>query len=408
MILAVLAATLQLWQGEKLYHFGPVESPLVVRRGAIASIGGHSDKVVWGQGDDVAEIVANVPPGRYGEVAVLPRSMPPLGKSDYFLDLWQHPWAVARTAKVEPFSPAHYAAMRPLWEQLADAGQKCLTVTLIDLPWNHQCYDGYGTMVQATKLGEGEWRYDYTLFDEYVEFGQNCGLGPYISCWTLCPWGYLHRWRDAAGNEVVRELRPGTAEYAAFWTPYLKSLDAHLTQKGWRERVFIALDERSPGDVAAVAALVGEVAPGLKLQMAGNRRAGDFGDTEIAYYSGALEYVDGDFERWATERRARGLKTTCYVCCVPERPNTFIDSPREEALYLGAYPASHGLDGFLRWAYNSWPENPDLDAAFGNWPAGDTFLVYPDGSPSVRFLALRNGISAAVKRQLVSGEEVKR
>lgn len=405
MILAVLAALLQLWQGEKLYRFGPVDSPLVARTGAIQNANGHPDKVVWGQGRDVAEIVADVPPGLYGEVEVLPRKMPPLRESDYFLDLWQHPWAVARLAQAEPFSSAHYAAMRPLWEQLADAGQKCLTVTLLDLPWNHQCHDGYYAMVKATETGEGDWKYDYSIFDEYVEFGQSCGLAPYISCWTLCPWGYVHRWCDAEGREVARELRPGTAEYASFWTPYLKSLETHLAEKGWLDRAFIALDELSPGDVAAVAALVRKVAPGLKLQMAGNRRAGDFGGTELAYYSGALEYVDEDFERWAAARRARGMITTCYVCCVPESPNTFIASPREEAFYLGAYPASHHLDGFLRWAYNSWPENPDLDASFGNWPAGDTFLVYPDGSPSVRFLALRNGISAAVKQRLLGQEE---
>jgi hypothetical protein len=51
-----------------------------------------------------------------------------------------------------------------------------------------------------------------------------------------------------------------------------------------------------------------------------------------------------------------------------------------------------GLDGFLRWAWNSWPRDPVHDISFGDWAGGDTFLVYPDGSPSLRFLELRNGI----------------
>jgi hypothetical protein len=35
------------------------------------------------------------------------------------------------------------------------------------------------------------------------------------------------------------------------------------------------------------------------------------------------------------------------------------------------------------------------------WKAGDTYLVYPDGSPSLRFLELRNGIVAAEKIRIL-------
>ncbi len=45
-----------MWQGETRYHFGPVESSLVTRRGAIADGNGFSDKVEWGKGTQVAEI----------------------------------------------------------------------------------------------------------------------------------------------------------------------------------------------------------------------------------------------------------------------------------------------------------------------------------------------------------------
>jgi hypothetical protein len=77
------------------------------------------------------------------------------------------------------------------------------------------------------------------------------------------------------------------------------------------------------------------------------------------------------------------------------------DNKLEESFWLGAYPAFVGLDGFLRWAWNSWPRDPNNDMTFpGNgdgWPSGDTYLVYPDAVPSLRFLELRNGIVAAEK-----------
>ncbi len=398
MIAAILA--LALWQGEKLYCFGRVDSPLVTRRGAIVSANGYPDKVVWGVGDDVAEIVADAAPGQYGDVVVLDRKMPPLRESDFVLDLWQHPWAVARTARCQPFSPAHYAAMRPLWEMLADAGQKSLTVTLLPLPWNHQCHDGYGSMVGISRREDGSWNFDFSLFDEYVAFGKACGLGPFISAYTMCPWGYVHRFAGAGGEEAAVKMRPGSREYDSFWRAYLKAFSAHLAEKGWLEGTFIALDERSPEDVRAIVKLVRETAPGLKIHMAADRSWREFAELEIESFSEALQFVDADFRAWAAERRAKGQTTTFYVCCYPERPNTFIHSPRQEAFALGKTAHDFGLDGFLRWAYNSWPEDPDRDASFGNWPAGDTFLVYPDGSPSVRFLELRNGISAAVKARI--------
>ena len=56
--------------------------------------------------------------------------------------------------------------------------------------------------------------------------------------------------------------------------------------------------------------------------------------------------------------------------------------------------------------WNSWPQNPEKDATFGNRTAGDTFLCYPRGEPSWRFLELRNGIAAAEKIRILkaSGE----
>ena len=56
------------------------------------------------------------------DVRVIDRVLPPAKDWKYFLDLWQHPWAVARYFGVKPFSRAHYAAMKPVYETLATAG----------------------------------------------------------------------------------------------------------------------------------------------------------------------------------------------------------------------------------------------------------------------------------------------
>ena len=59
------------------------------------------------------------------------------------------------------------------------------------------------------------------------------------------------------------------------------------------------------------------------------------------------------------------------------------------------------FDGFLRWAYNSWVENPLTDSRFRTWPAGDTYMVYPDARSSIRFERLVEGIQDAEKIRIL-------
>ena len=72
------------------------------------------------------------PGGGHGsfELSVVDRVLPPAKHWKYFLDLWQHPWAVSRYFGVKPFSKEHYARMEPVWRALAESGCKALTVTL--------------------------------------------------------------------------------------------------------------------------------------------------------------------------------------------------------------------------------------------------------------------------------------
>ena len=345
------------------------------------------DRVKWGSDDEGPRVVevsvpADAKPGVYAcgmmNVRVVDRVLPPAKEWKYYLDLWQHPWATARMAEAEPFSKKHYDAMRPVYELLASAGQKTITVPILDLPWDHQCFDAYHSMVDNE---------DFRTFDEYVKFCLDCGLGPDISCYSLCPW--------TLGKTIDEK------ELERRWGAFLDRFAAHLKEKGWYRQTLMAMDERAPEDVRKVAEFVRRHAPGMRISMAGNRKPSDFDGIDIDVYAQALEFVTPDFLKDIPARRAKGFVTTHYVCCGPVYPNTFLSSGPGEAFWLGAYPAAVGLDGFLRWAWNSWPQDPCADASYWNWRAGDTFLCYPGGEPSWRFLELRNGIVAAEKTRIL-------
>lgn len=333
---------------------------------------------------------------------VVDRVLPQPSEWKYYLDIWQHPWAVARWEACEPFSKEHYAAMRPLWEHLASAGQKVVTTTVTKLPWNHQCYDGYGTMIRHIKMNDGSWKFDYSVFDEYVEFCFDCGIGPDIACYSMVPWKYIVYAENEKGEEIKIEAKPGTKEFEDYWKDFLSDFSAHLKEKGWLGRTYISMDERTVEDMRLISAFVKKYAPELKISTAGNFDPSKYPEIKIDNYCTIIDKVTDKFIANNVEsRRSSGKLTTYYVCCVPRKPNTFMESQLEESFWCGFFPAAKNLDGFLRWAYNSWPYDPRNDASFGPFRAGDTFLVYPDNQHSCRFLELRNGIQAAEKFRIL-------
>lgn len=424
--IAASAATLDLagWRGETVSAVLPdgvavkgTAPGLEVRVGVAREVmyatkpRGHefafaADRVVWGDkapGKGVVQVRVepNAKPGVYtlGDLKfrVVDHVLPPAKEWKYKLDLWQHPWAVARQSGVKPFSKEHFAVMKPVWEMLASAGQKWLTVTLVDLPWNHQCYDGYGSMIGYVRRADGSSKLDFSLFDRYVEFGRSCGIGPNISCYTMCPWGYKVSWTNEKGELQKAEAKPGTPFFREYWGPFLTAFAAHLKKKGWFDDTYISLDERTPEDLRNTVAFMREMAPGLKISMAGNRKPSEYSGIEVDCYSQALHGVNEPFLAEVPARQAKDQPTTFYICCGPAAPNTFMHSGLDEAFWCGAYPAMCGLDGLLRWAWNSWPADPAANASYNDWASGDTFLVYPGPQPSMRFLALLNGIQQAEK-----------
>src|SRR5699024_3522477 len=74
---------------------------------------------------------------------VSPMKIPPPEQWAFHLDLWQNPFAVARYHDVPLWSEEHWKYLKPLLEMLAGAGQKSITVSVLDSPWGGQTYDQF-------------------------------------------------------------------------------------------------------------------------------------------------------------------------------------------------------------------------------------------------------------------------
>ena len=340
---------------------------------------------------------------------VTERTLPAPSEWAYHLDLWQHPAAVARVEGVPVWSDEHFERMRPTMQQLADAGQKVITATLNKEPWNNQCYDAYADMIVWTRLANGTWEYDFTVFDRWVEFMLELGIGKYINCYSMLPWNNMLHYKDAVTGEFVDvKADPGTPAFREMWSPFLPAFADHLRRKGWLGITNIAMDERSPEVMAEATALLKEVAPELGIALADNHKI----FKQYPYIKDMCASIFGPIEQAdIAQRRSEGLTTTFYVCCSSGFPNTYTSSAPAEATYLSWYAAAEDYDGFLRWAYNSWVEDPIRDSRFRTWAAGDTYLVYPEGRSSIRFERLVEGIQDWEKIRLLktefSGDEAK-
>lgn len=321
-------------------------------------------------------------------IEVLNKTLPAPNKWAYDIDFWQHPAAIARTHHTALWSNEHFSAMRKYYQMLAAAGQKTITASIVNEPWGHQTYDDYPTLVKWTKKKDGSWNYDYRLFDKYVAFVMDCGITERINCYSMVPWKIAFSYYDEKlQREQVFTEAIGTPAYNLFWKTMLLDFTQHLKKKGWFGKTYIAMDERPMAAMQAVIKLLKAVDKDWKIALAGDFHPEIENDIDTYCVASKWQFPEATLQR----RQQEGKISTWYTCCVEPYPNAFTFSSPAEGVWIGWYTASKNMDGYLRWAYNSWTKNPVQDSRFITWPAGDTYLVYPGQLSSIRFEKLIEG-----------------
>ena len=366
------------------------------------------------------------------EIEVANVDLPDVRDWTFFLNVWMNPGAVARWYGVEVWSDEHFRVLRPYIEDLASHGQKTAVVPICYQPWGTQTRDPYPNSTRWIKREDG-WHFDFSAFDDYVELHESCGIDRAIHCFTMAQGnkdgGNIIEFYDAQAGVLKRvETAIGDDVYTEAWSAFLKVFVDHLHQKGWLEKTYIAFDERDRATMEAAIDFLERHAPQLGVSLAGNvdqdmyPRIDDlslhipFDERGIAKPAPSERSVIGSVRlleprsscRIGTQCPQRVL-TTYYVCCGPEHPNTFLFSPLIESRMLPWLALQGGYDGFLRWSYNDWSDDPYSHPEWGLWPTGDVFLVYPGPNgpiSSLRWEQLFEGI-ADYELALIASANVK-
>lgn len=308
---------------------------------------------------------------------------------EYRLDLWQNPCAVAWYNNVDLWSPEHKELLKQHLKLYADAGGTYITTYGIHSPWGDNSYMIEGGMIEWIKKTDGTWKFDYKIFDEYVELAMECGIRKAITLYTAIPWGFRHRYmEESTGDYSYAYWAPTSQEFKDAWNAFLTDFKHHLESKGWLDITYIGINENPKEETLAAIKVIKAHDECWKITYAGNWHE-DL-DTLLDDYS--FLYGNEPSVEQQRKRASEGRTSTVYVCCNPPVPNNFIFSPPIEGRWISWYAMAYGYNGFLRWAYDAWPEDVKRDGRHICWAAGDCYMVYPGGKSSIRFEKMREGI----------------
>ncbi|MEA4890412.1 MAG: DUF4091 domain-containing protein [Clostridiaceae bacterium] len=337
----------------------------------------------------------------------------------FYLDLWQHNSNIARKHEVALWSDRHFAIMESYVRSLAELGQKSITIIASEVPWRGQsCFANQRnpsnlfefSIIGITRASDGHFIYDYTAMQRYIDlcgaygiagdievFGLvNVNRHPDFDTAVLCadyPEPILLRYYDTQDHKYHYMSHARDIE------DYITSLEQYFIRTHQISQVRIAADE--PGDMAKYReslCKIKTIAPHFIFKTAINHAEfiKEFKDS-INDFAPFIHCLCTEYETLKTfQEQLPDKKFLWYVCCGPDHFNTFIRSHLLESRFIGIFTSLIGFDGFLRWNYTVWPDNPRADIRYGSFPAGDTNFVYPSASGgvllSLRYKQLQKGI----------------
>ena len=364
------------------------------------------------------------------EKTAIPRG----GDRAFQLNLWQHVFNIARKAEVPAYTDEHIAALRPYCKALGALGCRYATVLLSDVPWAGQgAFSDYKNpsdlfeynFVRVRRTREGRFTCDFSFAEKYIALMREYGADQIMltglhGIWVRPEYGFGSLavvWPDAIRVSYLDEA-DGCLRFMrtrAEIEEYIGLVYAWLRDTGRLSCAVLMGDEVNlPGKTEGwtdMLASLHRLMPDLRMEW-DNEPASMLSQT---YASEPVDVYTPGHDVWAqaapAQRQAlrarvrEGGRLMWSTCCWPPLVNSFLCNALTEVRLHGLITEKLGMEGFLRWNYTVWPEDPRGRLPLNGWPAGDTCFVYPGRGGqcllSLRYLALRRGIEDFELCQLV-------
>ena len=264
------------------------------------------------------------------------------------------------------------------------AGGDAITVTVVEDAWNSQTFDPYPSMVKWYRNADGSFRFDYTDLDKWVSMNLEKGINKQIKSFSLSCWGNRITYYDENSGKVVTVTpATGSDEWKMYWSAFLTDYAKHMEEKGWFDLTYISMDERPLNEITPVLDLVDSVknseGKSFKVSLAVYEYNAEsifdrIDDLSLAYALGSEKV-----SQLAKSREEKGLLTTIYTCGAQN--SAMLNQPGESAYSL-YHAYKYDTKGFLRWALDSFNDEPLESSQHRLFASGDLYLIYPDQKDS--------------------------
>ena len=305
------------------------------------------------------------------------------------VELWEYPYAVAKYYNIpdeDLYDERHIQLLRQNLAEYKEMGGSVITTAITEYPWARNNPFDYPSTIKWTRELDGTFTFDYEHFDKWVELNLEYGIDSKLKCFSMVPYWPI-RYYDVATGEVVEEdlqKAVGGERWKEVWGQFLESFIPHLDEKGWFDFTYIAADEVGQDKLNHVYNLLQQYTnkDGKHLKISAAVNYGHMTQEtmdRLDDISLALKNV-GEKEQaraLSEDRREKGLSTSFYTC-TGNYPNSFTLSDPGESAWTFWYNSATGMDGFLRWAYDNWLQEPYKNLDWHSWESGDTMLVYPE------------------------------
>lgn len=335
---------------------------------------------------------------------VLKSSLPPL--SLHYTN-WMHYDGIAEYYGVEVFSPRYYEILSSFLLSAVDHGMDTLLVPLFTPPLDTAVGGERMTtqLVEVKKKGDVySFCFDRLLY--FLSFVEERGIQRFEMSHLFTQWGAEHAPKivDTTGTRLFGwETDSLNPEYLGFLSSFLKELTTFLREHGFGpDRVYFHLSDEPN-------ALHIEHYEKLKTSITSFLNGYPTMDALSDYAFAAKGLVD--LPAVALEQVPKFMEEGrndiyVYHCCSEDHdflPNRFLSMPLERLRVLGVQLYYLGVKGLLHWGFNFYnsgfskrPINPyEVNDAEGNFPSGDSFIVYPGKDGKVEETLRLETLSAA-------------
>lgn len=303
---------------------------------------------------------------------------------------WFYADCIADYHNVEVYSEEHWMLIEKYIMAATDCGVNMILVPVHTPPLD-TAIGHTRTCVQLVDIKKdgNNYSFGFDKFHRFIDMCKRCGIKYYEIAHMFSQWGakcapnimveengkkeYLFGWNVAADSEL----------YVDFLKQYIAAIHEALVFDGIEgDTYFHISDEPNLDNIEAY-----KTASEIIRPLIGNSKTFDALSSYEFYEKGLVEcpvtsiahineFLEKDIENQWT-----------YYCCSPKTvySNSFMAMPSSRVRILGYLLYKYDIKGFLHWGFNYYNSEVSrfcidpykTTSAYGAYPAGDPFVVYP-------------------------------